>query len=123
MRISAAERKVMEVLWDASPLGAAEVARAVAPEGWSDRTVKTMLSRLVAKGALSAEPEGRRHLYAPLVERDAHDRQAVAKLSERLFGGRAAPMVAHLADGRGLSGDDLDELEALVRALRAEAER
>lgn len=122
MRITGAELKVMEVLWERSPLGAAEVAEALSGAGWSGRTIKTLLSRLTDKGALATEPEGRRYLYRPLVARAAHRRDAVGRLSERLFGGRAAPMVAHLADGRGLSQSDLDELEALVRSLKEEAQ-
>ena len=118
MRISDAEAKVMEALWADAPRGAAEVAEAVATEGWSDRTVKTMLARLVDKGALKAEPEGRRYLYTPLIARDAYRRQAARGLARRLFGGRAAPLVAHLAGNDGLSPDDLDDLEALVRSLR-----
>ena len=51
----------MEVLWRDSPLTAAEVAgRVPAEKGWSIRTVKTMLSRLLAKGILAHEEEGRR---------------------------------------------------------------
>ena len=118
MKISAAELVVMDALWRDAPAGAAEVATAVAAQGWSDRTVKTMLSRLVAKGALRAEPDGRRHLYTPLVGREDHRREAARGLARRLFGGRAAPIVAHLADGEGLAPDDLDALEALVRELR-----
>lgn len=122
MKISAAEHVVMSALWRRAPQGAAEVAEAVTAEGWSDRTVKTMLSRLVAKGALRAEPDGsrggRRHLYTPLIEARAYRRDAARGLATRLFGGRAAPMVAHLADGEGLSAEDLDELEALVRDLK-----
>ena len=118
MRITEAERAVMEVLWSDAPQGAAEVARRLTDRDWSDRTVKTLLARLVEKGALRAEPEGRRYLYTPLIERAAHRRDAVRKLSQRLFGGRAAPMVAHLAD-EGLDADDLDALERLVAELRA----
>lgn len=118
MRISAAELKLMDVLWREAPLGAADVAEAAAAEGWSDRTVKTMLARLVQKGALRADPDGRRHLYTPLVEQSAYRRDAAKGLAERLFGGKAAPMVAHLADARGLTSDDLDDLEALVHRLR-----
>ena len=70
-RISEAEHAVMEVLWRESPLGAAEVAERVDPSrGWSDRTVKTMLSRLLAKGVLAHQEEGRRYLYRPTVSRD-----------------------------------------------------
>jgi predicted transcriptional regulator len=118
MRITSAELKVMDVLWRAAPRRAAEVAEALKGTGWSDRTVKTLLSRLAQKGAVGVEPEGRRYLYRPLVAREAYEQDAVGRLSDRLFGGRAAPMVAHLADGRGLSDDDLQELEALVRTLR-----
>ena len=123
MRISAAELKIMDALWRDAPSGAAEVAGAVAGEGWSDRTVKTMLSRLVQKGALRAEPDGRRHLYTPLIDHEAYRREAARGFAGRLFGGRAAPLVAHLAEGEGLSADDLDDLEALVRRLREEALR
>ena len=50
-KISEAEQQLLQLLWDESPLGAAEIAeRAPADRGWSLTTVKTMLSRLVAKG-------------------------------------------------------------------------
>ena len=124
MRITEAERAVMEVLWSDAPspggrMGAAEVAARLTERDWSDRTVKTLLARLVEKGALRAEPEGRRYLYTPLVSRTAHRREAVRGLSRRLFGGRAAPMLAHLAEGDALDADDLDALERLVAELRA----
>lgn len=70
-RIGDAELAVMEVLWSEAPLTAAEVAARVAPErGWSINTVKTMLSRLSAKGVVSHAEEGRRYLYRPAVARE-----------------------------------------------------
>ena len=70
-RIAEAEYAVMEVLWQEAPLTAAEVAERVPAErGWSIRTVKTMLARLLAKGVLAHEEEGRRYLYRPAVARD-----------------------------------------------------
>ena len=121
--ISASELDVMEVLWAESPLAASTVAaRLEGRRNWSPQTVKTLLARLVDKGALSATRDGRRYLYAPLVARKTHARGAVRGLAERLFGGRAAPLVAHLADADGLSPEDLDELEALVAKLRAQSQ-
>lgn len=119
-RISEAEQQLLQLLWDDSPLGAAEIAaRAPADRGWSLTTVKTMLSRLVAKGVLGAEPDGRRFLYRPLVARETVAGRQAGRLIDRLFGGRVSPLVAQLAEEGQLSKDDLEELEALVRSLKS----
>ncbi len=120
-RISEGEHAVMEVLWAAdAPLTAAEVAERIPAErAWSERTVKTMLARLLAKGALAHEEDGRRYLYRPAVARAEHATRESRRLVDRLFGGRAAPLVAHLAAGEGLSPEDIAELEALLKELKA----
>jgi BlaI family transcriptional regulator, penicillinase repressor len=118
-RISEAELEVMEVLWRAAPLTASEVAARVDPaRGWSGATVKTLLGRLLAKGALAHEEDGRRYLYRPAIARADHVAGDVGRLVDRLFGGRAAPLVAHLAERQKLSAEDIAELEALVRDLK-----
>jgi predicted transcriptional regulator len=119
-RISEAEHAVMEVLWRESPLGAAEVAERVDPSrGWSDRTVKTMLSRLLAKGVLAHEEEGRRYLYRPTVSRDDFIASESGRLLDRMFGGRLTPLVAHLAERDRLTSKDIEEIEALLKALKS----
>ncbi len=119
-RISAAEHEVMEVLWREAPLTANEVAERVpAEKGWSLRTVKTLLSRLLAKGALSHEEEGRRYLYRPAVPREEYVAEESGRLIERLFGGRVTPLVAHLAERDALSRRDIEEIEALLKALKS----
>ena len=118
-RISSAEHEVMEVLWREAPLTAAEVAERVpADRSWSIRTVKTLLSRLLAKGVLSHEEEGRRYLYRPAVERDDYVAQESRRLLDRLFDGRVTPLVAHLAERDVLSERDIAEIEALLKALK-----
>lgn len=118
-RISEAEHAVMEVLWDRSPLTAAEVCEAVCEDrDWSLATVKTLLSRLVGKGALATRPDGRRFLYQPVLERSSYVGTESRRLVDRLFGGRAAPLFAHLAESEALTDDDLSEIEALVKELR-----
>ncbi len=118
-RISSAEHEVMEVLWRDSPLTAAEVAERVpATRAWSIRTVKTLLSRLLAKGALAHEEEGRRYLYRPAVAREDYVAQESRRLLDRLFGGRLTPLVAHLAERDDLSARDIAEIEALLKALK-----
>lgn len=118
-RIGEAEYAVMEVLWREAPLTAAEVAeRAPAERAWSLATVKTMLSRLLAKGVLTHEEEGRRYLYRPAVSRDDYVAQESTRLIDRMFGGKVTPLVAQLAERDRLSARDIEEIEALLKALK-----
>ncbi|NIJ07778.1 putative transcriptional regulator [Sphingomonas vulcanisoli] len=117
--IGDSELAVMEVLWRQSPLTAQEVAeRAGEGRDWSVTTVKTMLGRLLAKGVLAHEEDGRRFLYRPAVSREDYTSRETRRFADRLFGGRAAPLVAHLAEGDGLTSEDIAELEALLKELR-----
>lgn len=117
--ISDAEYAVMEVLWDESPLTANEVSeRADAGRDWNVRTVKTMLSRLLAKGALTHEEDGRRYLYRPALDRADYVARESRRLVDRLYGGRVTPLVAHLAAREALSAEDIAEIEALLRELK-----
>lgn len=118
-RITEAELAVMDVLWERPRRTAAEVCQDVCSQrGWSLATVKTLLSRLVQKGVLAAEPDGRRFLYTPLIARAAYVGGESRRLVDRLFGGSAASMIAHLAETEALTEDDLAEIEALLRELR-----
>lgn len=119
-RISEAEQSVLEALWNAGePLTASQVAERVdAEKGWSLATVKTLLSRLVAKNAIATQPDGRRFLYSPLIGREAFLGFESRRLLDRLFGGRAASLFAHLAEAEALSERDLNEIEGLLRELR-----
>jgi BlaI family penicillinase repressor len=118
-RISEAEHAVMEALWAQSPLSATDVADEIGEErGWSLATVKTLLSRLVAKQVVATEPQGRKFLYRPLLERADYVGGESRRLVERLFGGRAAPLFAQLAEAEALSDEDIAEIEALLRELK-----
>lgn len=119
-RISEAEHAVMEALWQRSPLTAQEVCEEVCgPRGWSLATVKTLLSRLVAKQAVGTEPDGKRFLYTPRIARSAYIGTESRRLVDRLFGGRAAPLFAHLAQSEALTPDDIAEIEALLKELKS----
>lgn len=118
-KISDAEMQVLQLLWNEAPLGATEIADRIGPSsGWSLATVKTLLSRLLTKGAIAAEADGRRFRYRPAVARETVAGKQAGKLVERLFGGRVSPLVAQLAEQRDLDPEDLAELEALVKKLK-----
>ena len=118
-RISDAEHAVMEVLWDHAPLDAQSIYDRLADsQSWTLATVKTLLSRLVAKDALATEAHGRKFFYRPVIERTAYVAGESRRLVDRLFGGRLSPLVAQFADAETLSPEDIAEIEALLQELK-----
>jgi predicted transcriptional regulator len=118
MKVSNAESMVMEALWDRSPLAAEDIVAAVAePQGWTEATVKTLINRLLTKGAIAADKDGRRYLYRPVMQRDAYVTAESEGLLSRLFDGRLAPLVSHFSEQRKLTPQDITELKALIERL------
>ena len=122
MSISDAESVVMDVLWRHAPQTADEVVAALAEsEDWQEPTIKTMLNRLLKKGAIAAERDGKRYLYRPLIKRADYVHNESKTLLDRLFDGRVAPLVAHFSERRKLSKKDLEELKKLIGELDHDA--
>jgi predicted transcriptional regulator len=118
MQISAAESVVMEVLWMRHPLAAEDVVAALArSQEWQGTTIKTLLNRLLKKGAVRASREGRRYLYSPLLRREDWVLEESRSLLDRMFGGRVAPLVAHFSEQRKLSRKDIAELRRLLEEM------
>jgi BlaI family penicillinase repressor len=120
MSISEAESEVMQVLWrqdEAMP--AEQVVKALVSERhWQEPTVKTFLNRLLKKGAISAQKDGRRYLYSAVLQREQWVTSESKSLLDRLFGGRVAPLVAHFGSQRKLSKSDIEELTRLIEGMR-----
>ncbi|MGZ3184870.1 MAG: BlaI/MecI/CopY family transcriptional regulator [Telluria sp.] len=116
--ITEAESVVMKVLWEQHPMTADEIVAALArSQEWQEATIKTLLNRLLKKGAIGARQEGRRYLYSPVLEREAWQTQEGSCMLARLFDGRVAPLVAHFSKHRKLSKADIAELKRLVEGL------
>ena len=110
--ISDAEWDVMKVLWERGEAGAKEVTEALAVErNWRPQTVKTLLNRLVKKGAVAYAEEGRRFIYRPNVARDAVERAASRSFLTRVFDGAVTPAVVHFLKLGQLSPADIEELK------------
>jgi len=118
MQISEAESIVMDVLWRQQPLAAEDVVAALAEsQQWQEPTIKTLLNRLLKKGAIKASKDGRRYLYTPVLQRQAWMLGESQGLLERLFDGRVAPLVAHFSEHRKLSRKDIADLRKLLEEL------
>lgn len=118
MQISEAESVVMSVLWERNPLAADEVVALLsARSDWAEATIKTLLNRLLNKGAIRADRDGRRYLYSPVLEREDWIAQQSEGLVQRLFDGRVAPLVACFGERGKLSRADIEELRRLIEDL------
>ncbi|MBN8842989.1 MAG: BlaI/MecI/CopY family transcriptional regulator [Sphingomonadales bacterium] len=119
-RASESEMQVLSALWEEAPQTAADLTQRIGKiNGWTQATVKTLLARLVQKGAVTAEADGRRYLYRPAVERADAVGEESQRFVDRLFGGRVSPLIAHLAEREALSDSDIAEIEALLRKLKS----
>lgn len=120
-QISDAEWEVMNVLWESSPRAATEVADELCERmRWHPKTVKTLLGRLVKKGALRFREEGNRYLYTPAFPRDRFVAVESRSFVDRVFGGKATPALVHMVETMDLSDEDLRELRSILDRKRKE---
>jgi BlaI family transcriptional regulator, penicillinase repressor len=123
MKISDAERQIMEALWRGKRLSPEDiVAQVGAANGWADGTVRTLIHRLLRKKAIAGKKEKAGYLYHPLISRPDYVAEESQGFLDRLFGGEFTPMVAHLAEHRQLSPKDIKKLKALIRDLEKDDE-
>lgn len=115
--ISEAESVVMEVLWSKSPMATEDVLGALPKGKWQESTVKTLINRLLKKGALKARKDGRRFLYSPVLTRKEWLSEESTGMLNRLFGGRVAPLVAHFSQQRKLTKKDIADLKRMIAEM------
>ena len=113
-RFSDAEWEVMRVVWARGSATSPEVVDALADRHWSPRTVKTLLGRLLAKGALTHETRGKAYVYRAAVRREDCVRKESQSFLDRVFGGAAAPLLAHFVKSAHLSPEEVDELKKIL---------
>src|SRR5439155_6038472 len=109
------------VVWDHGPLSSGEVVKRLAEEkagrmgrAWKPRTIKTLLARLVRKGAVAAAEGDGKFLYSAKVTRQALARREVKGLLARVFDGAVAPALVHFIQDAELSPQQIQELKKIL---------
>ena len=111
LQLSEAEWKVMHAVWDCTPATARDVLDVLADEtGWAYTTVKTMMTRLVEKGALKSSMRGNTSVYEPALSRSKARTSALRGLLDRAFGGTMGSMVHFLVEEEKLSKKERREI-------------
>jgi BlaI family penicillinase repressor len=115
--ISDAEWHVIKVLWDRGPMTAGGVVEALAAtRDWKPRTVKTLLARLVKKGAVRCDLQDKRYLYRAAITRQAATRREARSFLARVFDGALAPALVTFLKESDLSPDDLQQLRQILES-------
>jgi len=114
-RISDAEWTVMRAIWSRGEASATEVVETLEGQtSWSPRTVRTLLGRLVKKGALGFREQGREYVYQSLIDERSTELEASRSFLNRVFDGKLAPFLATFVESGNYSADDIAALKRIV---------
>ncbi len=118
--LSDGEWKIMSVLWESEPISLTTIVSQLSHEvDWTKSTVFVMLKRLVAKGAVGIDENGKSKLYFPLIERTETSLKETDSFLKRVYNGSVGMMLSSLTGNKVLSEKELEEL----RRILDEAER
>ena len=119
MKISDSELKLLQILWQESPLTVGQLIQRVQKSNdWHENTIKTLLMRLNKKTAVTRAKDGRQYFYKANVERDEILAQESAGFLSKFFDGKVAPFVAHFNKTKKLSNEEIAELEEILNKMK-----
>lgn len=113
-KIATSEWKVMEVLWRVPNSLAHVIIEELQGSGWSDKTIKTLLARLVKKGLVQYTKEGKAYRYYPVVTREECIEQESHEFVERVFGGSGKAFMTSFLKTEKLSRKEIEEIRSLL---------
>ena len=114
-QISEAEFEVMRVVWDLAPVSTNEITdQLLQTTDWSPKTIQTLIRRLVTKGALTYEKQGRMFVYTAAVEEDEYLRSKTLSFVEHYFNGNISALVSSFLESDALSAEDIESLRDVL---------
>jgi BlaI family penicillinase repressor len=118
-QIAPAELVVIRALWRRSPATASQIVAELQGEvDWKPKTIHTLLKRLVAKGAISQEKQGREYIFQPVMEQEEHAIHASRSFLERFFNGELTPFLSTFLKHEKLSKREVAEIERLLKEFK-----
>lgn len=106
---------IMQVLWDKGQATAREITDTISQkEAIAHSTVQTLLRGLEEKSAVDHRAEGRTFVFFPLVKEKQFKDTATRDLVERVFGGDASNLMAHLLSDKKVSREEIDQIREMI---------
>ncbi len=120
IKITDAEWEVMRVVWAHGSVTSREIIEILESKmQWKAPTIKTLIGRLVEKGALNTEQEGRKYIYSANIE----EREAVGSFTNDIFDRICRKNVGNVIESiikdHTLSFDDIQRLEEILEMKKA----
>lgn len=118
--ITEAEFRVMKCLWQRSPLEIKDIMAALPDTGWTGNTVRTLIVRLIDKGAVAAETGSKVYRYRPLLGEDEVCMKETRHFLDKVYDGSAARLFAALTGSGSLSRQEIDEIQEMISSMPRE---
>ena len=116
--VTPAEWDVMESLWKHGPQAARDVYATLTSNSWDIKTVRTLLSRLVEKGAVGYDRIGNSYLYRAEFSRESLVCGVVQSVVDRTLGGSLSALFAGFIREEKIDADEIDKLRKLIASER-----
>jgi predicted transcriptional regulator len=116
-KLARLELQILEALWALGKASIREIQETFPEPRPAYTTIQTTVYRLETKGAVRRVRKiSNAHIFEPLVARDVARHRLLDDILS-LFGGRAQPMMAQLAEAGKLTLDDVRELEKTIKTI------
>ena len=116
MKLTEMEWQIMNALWSRYPATARDLTEYLPEDNqWAYTTIKTMLTRLVAKNAVSERKRGNTSVYEPLVSRKKARSSALRSLLNQAFDGSVEPLMHFLVEDKKLSEKERKTLAEILQ--------
>lgn len=111
--LPASEFEIMQVIWSEEPPVSTNriMLRLEGHKKWKQQTVLTLLTRLIGRGFLESQREGRERTYAPLITREDYLAFESAQFMEVYHHNSLSSLVSTLYQEKRLTQSDIDDLQ------------
>lgn len=114
------EFEIMKVVWANEPPITTNIImeQLGKQKEWKAQTILTLMVRLVDRGFLRTEKNGKERTYFPLISKEDYLKLETGDFMERFHGNSFASLVTTLYDGKQIKDSDLDELVKWLKDRR-----
>ena len=112
--MSDSEKEIMKLIWDhGGAMTISELLDQIERTGrdWKRTTVRTFISRLIDKGMLISQKEGRGARYVARISEDEYLKTQSVQFVNQVFGGNVSTLLTSLFGQQCLESKDIEELE------------